>query len=155
MEQRDTRISAQLTRIETLLVAFDAQPTKAGWRTLRVAHRRYVTTHAIFPGSREHQVIARLWRAVWRGPFLVRGTTPEAVLAALQVQLAAGEVIRIAVPFVVGERRLRDTYPCTEAEDSWYTTLDDAAWGSSDGLRVVMLSPEQVAAALAHRVSAE
>ncbi len=151
----DERISAKLDRIEAKLAAFDAQPTMEGWRQLRAAHRRYLATHSIFPGSREHQVIARLWLAVWRGPFLVHGTTPEAVQAALRAKLDAGEVITISVPFVVGERRLLSTYPCEQAEDSWYTTLEDWAWSPSDGQRVEMLTPSQIVAALGFLVRSD
>ena len=154
-ERLDRRINVQLDRIETLLDAFEVQPTTDVWRTLRAAHQRYVTTQAIFPGSREHQVIARLWLAVWRGPFLVRGTTPEAVLAALRAKRDAGEVVNIAVPFVFGARRLIETHPCTGAETSWYTMLEDRTWSPSDGVRVVMLCSEQVADALAHLVQAD
>jgi hypothetical protein len=155
LERLDRRISAKLDRIESLLAAFDERPTVEVWRKLRAAHRRYLTTHTIFPGSREHQVIARLWLAVWRGPFLVRGTTPEAVQTAIQAKLGTGEEIRIAVPFTVGERRLLGTYPCKGAEESWYTSLEDWEWSPSDGRRVEMLTSEQVAAALSYLVRAD
>src|SRR6185436_13198341 len=89
--------SRTLTKIEQSVAAFTATPTWAGWAQLRRRHRRYVQTHALFPG-REIEVISALWLAVCEGPFRIIGWTCDAFVQAANDLVAAGAVIRLLHP---------------------------------------------------------